>query len=329
MRELCAGLWGLFCNTCHFSPQLSSALTLAEGSSIYLFFFLSFLPPFPHLLFHPRFKPPPLFFSFTALYVELEPSAALFCWSTASARTFIPRTPPHRAVLIHSTAPKSPPPPNKASAWLHVCSWVGSRDGQHPWHPHSPHILTLPCPMSLCPPDPMSPMSPMSLCPHVRMASCPHASVLPCHHVPTPPSPQIPMFSCLCVHTSHIPMFTHPHIPTFPHPHMPMSPCPYVLKSPYSCVPVFSCPNIPMSPYFYIPMSPSPHVPVCPLVSHSYLLTSPYPPFPISPILHVPMAPCPHIPMSSCPISHIPCPHVPISLPTFDSSSGCKFPLSF
>lgn len=128
---LCAGQ-GLFVwvfNICHFSPPLSSALTLAEGFS-----FLPFLPLFPHLLFHPRFK-----HFFPAYYAEV---GTIWCFVLLRARRVpgpLSPSPSSSSSCLSNPrpAPKSPPPsPNKATG--HTRARAGDGDSSIPGVPMSP-----------------------------------------------------------------------------------------------------------------------------------------------------------------------------------------------
>lgn len=113
-------------NICHFSPTLSSALTLAEGFS-----FFSFSLSFRICFFSPgsnTFSP--------CIMSKLKPSGALFCCEPGECQDLYPPHPPPRrdsagASLIQATAPKNlHRPPNKATRRMFACVQPAGRWGR-------------------------------------------------------------------------------------------------------------------------------------------------------------------------------------------------------
>lgn len=117
--RLCAGR-GLFVsvfNICHFSPPLSSALTLAEGFSFFPFSLSS----------HICFSIPGSNTFSPRIMLKLEPSGALFCCEPGECQDLYPPPPPPppRRCLANpsDSSQKSPPCPPRKPHWV----WDGDR----------------------------------------------------------------------------------------------------------------------------------------------------------------------------------------------------------
>lgn len=126
-------------NSCHFSPTLSSALTLAEG-----FPFFSFSLSFRICFFSPSsntFSP--------CIMPKLKPSGALFCCKPGECQDlYAPHPPPccdsTGTSLIRATTPQNLccHSTKRPATHLHACSQIDGGDRQQAQHPCVPRQPT-------------------------------------------------------------------------------------------------------------------------------------------------------------------------------------------